>query len=135
MRGRQHGALGAALALLTLLGALFCATSATAASPDPASVRPGAAPAVTALDHPAPPSHESLSGPDRGAPVFAADAPCLKKAQPGQQQPRVSAPLAHAVPAENSAMADARAPVRVDAPRRTPGEPPPDLAELSVRRV
>ncbi|QYC45825.1 hypothetical protein Nocox_41420 [Nonomuraea coxensis DSM 45129] len=131
MRGKRQGAIGAPLALLTLLAALFCVTGASLAP----SAMAGSATAVTAAHADGGEAHESLGATDETAPAVPAGTRCLKKAQPEQQHPRIGALPARALPVENDALAPARAPTRTGAPRRNPTESPPDLTELSVRRV
>jgi len=127
MRGKQHGAVGATLALLTLLAALFCVT---AASPAPS----GTVHSSTVADLRAP-GHQTLDNAGRKAPVAAVDAPCLKKTQPKRQHVRFGAPRTGALPAETGEMAAMRASVHPQARCYGPAPSPPDLAELSVRRL
>ncbi|MFF9126295.1 hypothetical protein ACF09J_23825 [Streptomyces sp. NPDC014889] len=128
MRRRRHGAMGAGLALLVLMAALFCATTssppALLAAPSPAAAGPhlAASPGTSADD-------------GHGAPAAAGHGPCLKKTQPEQQQTRSGAPLARALPARADDTAAARVSAHREARRHGPEPSPPDLAELSVRRV
>ncbi|MDR3083394.1 MAG: hypothetical protein LBV60_21170 [Streptomyces sp.] len=127
MQGTRHGAVGAALALLTLLVALFCATTASPALS-------GAAHSSAMTDLRAP-SHETLDNVGQEAPVGATNTPCLKKTQPERQHLRLGAPLARALPTETDGMASMRPPAHTQVRRCGPAPSPPDLAELSVRRV
>ncbi|MEV5986544.1 hypothetical protein AB0L85_16240 [Streptomyces sp. NPDC052051] len=127
MQGKRHGAMGAALALLTLLAALLCATSAS-----PALAR--AAHSSAAADLRAS-SHTTLGSVGQDAPVTATTAPCLKKTQPERQQSRFAVPLIRALPTAPDALASARAHLPERVQHRGPAPSPPDLAELSVRRL
>ena len=127
MHGKRHGAMGAALALLTLLAALFCAT---AASPAPSgAAHSSTTAALRAL------GHATLDDVGREAPLAATDAPCLKKTQPERQHLRFGAPPSRALPAETDDMASVRALTHTQVRRCGPAPSPPDLAELSVQRV
>ena len=125
MHGKRHGAVSAVLALLTLLSALFCATTASPAPSRGFSTTAG----LHAL------GHERLEDAGRDAPA-AADAPCLKKTQPERKHLRSGAPLARALPTETGDMASVRASAHMRQVRCCgPAPSPPDLAELSVRRT
>ncbi|MEW2492618.1 hypothetical protein AB0942_03555 [Streptomyces nodosus] len=125
---KRHGAMGAALALLVLLSALFCARSSAPplfeATHSPTASEPRLAPCHTALDD---------SG--HGEPVGTAKAPCLKKVQPERQHPRFGALPAPAASAEAADQASARGSAYRDARHHGPEPSPPDLTELSVQRV
>ncbi|MFJ3335032.1 hypothetical protein [Streptomyces sp. NPDC086766] len=125
MRGKRHSVIGAAVALLTLLAALLCVTSAS----------PGAKGPATAASVRAAVCHDALGHSGQGAPGAVADAPCLKKTLPEQRQPSIHASLTRNLLVGNDVMESGRALAHGYAPRRTPAESPPDLAELSVRRV
>ena len=127
MRGKRDGAVGAALALLTLLAALFCVTAAF-----PALSRAVHSSAVADL---CAPGHETLASAGREAPVAAVDAPCLKKTQPKRQHVRFGTPPTGALPAETGEMASLRASAHTQVRRYGPAPSPPGLAELSVRRL
>ncbi|MFF8918176.1 hypothetical protein ACF08M_33950 [Streptomyces sp. NPDC015032] len=129
MHRKRHGAIGAALALLTLLAALFCATAAS-----PPAFQ--AAPSSTAADPHVAPRHETLDGASHDASFSAGKASCLKKVQPEQQHLRTGALLDRALPAQADEMtspvpASGHTGVRYFEPNPSP----PDLTELSVRRV
>ncbi|MFF4762055.1 hypothetical protein [Streptomyces sp. NPDC001292] len=128
MRRKRHGAMGAGLALLVLLAALFCATTSS-----PPAFR--AVPSSTAAGPHMAPCPETLDDAGHGAPAATGNAPCLKKAQPEQQQFRFGAPLARALPAQADDTAPARASAYREVRRYGPEPSPPDLTELSVRRV
>lgn len=127
MHRKRHGALGAAVALLTLVAALLCATGA-------AQAPRAATGSATVASAQAAQTHEALKHSGQRAPDAVAAAPCLKKAQP-ERQPRIHAPLPDALPAGSDTTGPGRASPHTCAPRRAPAESPPDLAELSVRRV
>ncbi|MFF3731129.1 hypothetical protein ACFYXM_12605 [Streptomyces sp. NPDC002476] len=129
MLRERHGTMGAALALLTLLAALFCATTVS-----PPAFR--ATPSSTAADLHVAPRHETLDDASHDAPVSAGKASCLKKIQPKQEHLRCGALLERALPAQADEMTPpvrgpGHAGVRYSGPRPSP----PDLTELSVRRV
>ncbi|MEU9763195.1 hypothetical protein [Streptomyces sp. NPDC047985] len=129
MHRKRHGAVGASLALLTLLAALFCATTAS-----PPAFR--AAPSSTAADPHVAPGHETLDDAGHDVPVSARKASCLKKVQPEQEHLRFGALPDRALPARADDMAPpvrgaGHAGVRYFGPKPSP----PDLTELSVRRV
>ncbi|MFI9604630.1 hypothetical protein ACIHCX_33095 [Streptomyces sp. NPDC052043] len=128
MRGKRHGALGAGLALLVLLAALFCATTASPPAFRAAASAAAAGPHLT-------PCHKMLDDTGHGAPTAAGNGPCLKKAQPEQQHLRFGAPLARALPAHAVDTAPAPASAHREVRRHGPEPSPPDLTELSVRRV
>ncbi|GED90244.1 hypothetical protein [Streptomyces sp. 6-11-2] len=128
MRRTRHGAMSAGLALLVLLAALFCATTAS-----PPAFR--AASSSAAADPHVAPCPETLDDAGHGAPAAAGSGPCLKKAQPEQQHPRFGALLSRALPAQADDTAPAWASAHRDVRRHGPEPSPPDLTELSVRRV
>ncbi|MEU3216272.1 hypothetical protein [Streptomyces sp. NPDC006971] len=129
MHRKRHGAMGAALALLTLLAALFCATAAS-----PPAFR--ATLSSTAADPRMAPRHETLDDASHDAPVSAGKASCLKKVQPKQEHLRFGAPLERALPAQADGMTPpVRGPGHAGVRYLGPRPSPPDLTELSVRRV
>lgn len=135
MRGKRHGAMGAALALLTLLAALFCALSVRSEAPvvpvvsaSFAEEGPSAVTAVSSVVLPA------LDTDDQDTNA-AVDGPCLKKVVPEQPQPRNGAALISGLPTETSGTAWAHGSAHTVTRHRDPAPSPPDLTELSVRRV
>ncbi|MFF9073456.1 hypothetical protein ACF1FX_25610 [Streptomyces sp. NPDC014646] len=129
MHRKRHGAMGAALALLTLLAALFCATTAS-----PPAFR--ATPSSAAADLHMTPRHEALDDAGHDAPVSAGKASCLKKVQPKQEHLRFHALLERALPTQADDMTPpVRGPGRTGVQYFGPRPSPPDLTELSVRRV
>ncbi|PZH17355.1 hypothetical protein C1I97_05215 [Streptomyces sp. NTH33] len=136
MLGKRHGVMGAVLALLTLLAALFCATSvrsdasvASVVSASSAVEDPFAAAAVSSAALP------SLDTADRSGGADAAGGPCLKKVVPDQPQPRTGAALISGPPTGTGETAWVRGSAHTVAHRCGPAPSPPDLTELSVRRV
>lgn len=127
MHGKRRGAMGVVLALLTLVASLFCAAGASAA---PA----GAAPSAAVTDLCEVPLPHTSADVGHGVSAPAADAPCLKKSQPAQQPLASGVPFSRVLPAEADVLPFPRA-VQGDGPHRCPAHSPPDLAELSVRRV
>ncbi|MFI9627339.1 hypothetical protein [Streptomyces sp. NPDC052042] len=130
MHRKRHGAMGAALALLTLLAALFCATTVS-----PPAFQAAAPSSAAAEEHMAP-GHEMLDDTGLDASFSAGKASCLKKVQPEQQHLRSGAMLERALPAQADDMTPAvlgsgSAGVWCFGPKPSP----PDLTELSVRRV
>ncbi|WP_073947724.1 hypothetical protein [Streptomyces kebangsaanensis] len=136
MLGKRHGAMGAALALLTLLAALFCATSvrpdvsvAPVVSASPVVEGPFAAAAVSSVALP------SLDAAGRSGGAAAADGPCLKKVVPDQPQPRTGAAPVSGLSAGAGGTAWVRGSAHAVSRHAGPAPSPPDLTELSVRRV
>ncbi|MGX4689688.1 hypothetical protein [Streptomyces sp. JNUCC 63] len=136
MLGKRHGAMGAALALLTLLAALFCATSvrsdAPVASVAEASFAAEASSAAAAVSSVALPSLDTA---DQSGGAAAAGGPCLKKVVPDQPQPRTGAAPISGLPAGAGGTAWVHGPAHAVSRHAGPAPSPPDLTELSVRRV
>jgi hypothetical protein len=136
MLGKRHGAVGAALALLTLLAALFCATSvrsdalvASVTSASSAAEDSSAATAVFSV------AFSTLDTADQSGDTAAAGGPCLKKVVPEQPQPRNGAALISGLPAGAGETAWVRGSAHAVVRHCGPAPSPPDLTELSVRRV
>lgn len=136
MLGKRHGVMGAALALLTLLAALFCATSvrsdvsvASRLSASSAAEGPAAAAAVPSA------TLTTLDTADQSDGAVAAGGPCLKKVVPDQPQPRSGAAPISGLPAGAGGTAWVRGAAHAVPRHAGPAPSPPDLTELSVRRV
>ncbi|MFJ2020808.1 hypothetical protein [Streptomyces nodosus] len=125
---RRHGAMGAALALLVLLAALFCAGTSSPPLFEAAHSSATAELRLASCD-------TTPDGAGHGAPAGAAKAPCLKKVQPGPPHLRFGALPTRAVPADAADTASARRSAYLDVRRHGPEPSPPDLTELSVQRV
>jgi hypothetical protein len=130
--------MGAALALLTLLAALFCAApvrSDTLGAPvvPASSATEGAAEGASAATAVSSVVLHALDTGDQGS--TAADGPCLKKVLPKQPQPRSGAAPIGALPLGTDGTAWVHASAHAVARHCGPAPSPPGLDELSVRRV
>ncbi|WP_112467636.1 hypothetical protein [Streptomyces triticisoli] len=142
MRGKRHGAMGAALALLTLLAALFCATSGRSVSSVASAPSTPSALSVTSAAERSSPATAAVSSVTVPTPDTAdhgdsavAGAPCSKKVVPEQPQVRADATLISSLPAGAGETAWARGSPHAVSRHCGPAPSPPDLTELSVRRV